>query len=81
MIPPKRNPNIKHINPEVPKFEIPKPKGERYPATVPDTLDLAERAALAVNALTGAADPKRDRYKADRAPMKTVERYVAPRVV
>ena len=29
----------------------------RYDATVPDTLDLAERAALSVNALTGAADP------------------------
>ena len=34
--------------------------GARYQATVPDTLDLAERAALAVNALTGAADPGRD---------------------
>ena len=31
--------------------------GERYTATVPDTLDLAERAGLALNALTGAADP------------------------
>ena len=28
------------------------PPGEHYTATVPDTLDLAERAALAVNALT-----------------------------
>ena len=34
-------------------------KEQRYKDTVPDTLDLAERAALAVNALTGAADPKR----------------------
>lgn len=34
-------------------------KEARYQATVPDTLDLAERAALAVNALTGAADPNR----------------------
>ena len=34
-------------------------KEERYKATVPDTLDLAERAALAVNALTGSIDPSR----------------------
>ena len=55
-IPPKRNPNIKYINPEVPKFELPEFKGERYQDTVPDTLDLAERAALAVNGLTAVTD-------------------------
>jgi len=32
--------------------------GERYQATVPDTLDLAERAALGVNGLTGSIDPE-----------------------
>ena len=32
----------------------------RYEAVVPDTLDLAERAGLAVNALTGSADPERN---------------------
>ena len=32
-------------------------KGTYYKAVVPDTLDLAERAWLAVNAITGAADP------------------------
>ena len=31
--------------------------GTYYKAVVPDTLDLAERARLAVNAITGAADP------------------------
>ena len=31
---------------------------QRYKAKVPDTLDLAERAALSVNALTGAVDPE-----------------------
>jgi len=31
--------------------------GQRYQAVVPDTLDLAERAALAVNALGGTSDP------------------------
>src|SRR5947209_7821524 len=30
----------------------------RYESEVPDTLDLAERAAFSVNALTGAADPE-----------------------
>ena len=34
------------------------PTASRYQAEVPDTLDLAERAALAVNALTGASDPE-----------------------
>ena len=32
----------------------------RHEAAVPDTLDLAERAGLAVNALTGSADPERN---------------------
>ncbi|MCH2126504.1 MAG: glycoside hydrolase family 127 protein [Pirellulaceae bacterium] len=32
-------------------------QGSYYQAVVPDTLDLAERARLAVNAITGAADP------------------------
>ena len=33
------------------------PAGERYQAEVPDTLDLAARAEIALNALTGALDP------------------------
>ncbi|MBM3240005.1 hypothetical protein FJZ31_27275 [Candidatus Poribacteria bacterium] len=32
---------------------------ERYETYVPDTLDLADRASLAINALTGALDPER----------------------
>ena len=36
---------------------VPPPRGESYDAAVPDTLDLAERARLAVNCLTGALDP------------------------
>ncbi len=32
--------------------------GERYEATVPDTLDLAERAAIAINGLGGTIDPE-----------------------
>ena len=31
--------------------------GERYQANFPDTLDLAERAAIAINGLGGMIDP------------------------
>ena len=34
--------------------------GERYKATVPDTLDLAQRAELALNGLGGTTDPQMD---------------------
>jgi DUF1680 family protein len=34
--------------------------GERYEVVIPDTLDLADRAARALNALTGVLDPDRD---------------------
>ena len=34
------------------------PHGQYYEAVVPDTLDPAARAALAVNSLTGFADPR-----------------------
>ncbi len=46
----------------MPKLEVslPEVKGERYAAEVPDTLDLAERARLAVNVLTRAIDPEQD---------------------
>lgn len=36
------------------------PKGQRYEAEVPDTLDLADRAALAINGLTQTLDPERN---------------------
>ena len=48
---------IVYINPEVPRVREPACEGERYEAIVPDTLDLAERAALAVHGLTGVLDP------------------------
>ena len=44
----------------IPAFAIPPYPGERYLATVPDTLDLQERAQLAVNGLTGPTDPDKD---------------------
>ena len=37
--------------------EMLRPRGEYYTATVPDTLDLAERARLAVHGLTASLDP------------------------
>jgi hypothetical protein len=43
---------IGYINPKIPDFELRPYKGDRYEATVPDTLDLAERARVAVNGLT-----------------------------
>lgn len=57
---PRRNPNIRYINPSLPNFDMPEIKGERYNTTVPDTLDLAERAAFAVHGLTGSTDPDYD---------------------
>ena len=54
---PKRNPDIKYINPTIPKFDVPLPKGKTYPARVPDTLDLAEWARHMLNTLTETTDP------------------------
>jgi len=41
-------------------IRVPFPAGERYEAEVPDTLDLAERAEFALNALLGMLDPDSD---------------------
>ena len=54
---PGRNPDIQYINPVIPSFQLPEIGGSRYQAKVPDTLDLADRAALAVRALTVSTDP------------------------
>jgi hypothetical protein len=52
---------IGYINPQkTPAFRLLPYSGERYEATVPDTLDIAERARLAVNVLTEATDPLAD---------------------
>ena len=48
------------MNEDCPPFEIPNYQGDVYEAWVPDTLDLAERADLAVNGLTGPTDPNAD---------------------
>ena len=51
---------IQYIREEIPSFEAPWYRGERYQVLVPDTLDLQDRAALAVNGLTGPTDPDAD---------------------
>ena len=60
MVTPRRNPNIKYINPDLPTFKKLEFKGARYRDSVPDTLDLAERAALAVHGLTAMTDAEYD---------------------
>ena len=54
---PARNPNIKYINPTIPEFDVPLPKGQRYRVRVPDTLDLAERARHLLHAMNATTDP------------------------
>ncbi len=49
-----------YVRPQPPRFDIPPYRGERYQDSVPDTLDLAEMAGLAINGLTGPADPAAD---------------------
>jgi len=51
---------IQYIRPDIPEFSTPAYGGQRYAAWAPDTLDLQERCALAVNGLTGPTDPEAD---------------------
>ena len=55
---PKRNPNIRYINPSIPPFDLPAISGKSYRVIEPDTLDLAERASLAVHGSTVSTDPE-----------------------
>ena len=50
----------KYINSEIPDLDLPKYHAESHEATVPDTLDIAERARLALNALTETTNPEVD---------------------
>ena len=56
----KRTHPVRYIREDIPSFEVPDYEGNRYQAFVPDTLDIQERAALAVNGLTGPTDPEKD---------------------
>lgn len=51
---------IGYIKPQIPEFQLPAYKGKRYEATVPDTLDLQERARLAIHAMTETTDSLAD---------------------
>jgi len=51
---------VGYITSKIPEVGLLPYEGERYEATVPDTLDLAERARLAVNALTETTNPSAD---------------------
>ena len=53
-----RNWVIRYIRDSAPEFHIPPYRGERYEDTVPDTLDIAERAKLGIHLLTAIADPR-----------------------
>ena len=49
-----------YIRGKIPSFEIPPYKGQTYEDRIPDTLDIAERARLAINGVTSIADPDAD---------------------
>jgi len=51
---------IGYIRDDFPAFDVPDYAGARDEALVPDTLDLAERARLAIHAMTEATDPLAD---------------------
>ena len=51
---------IRYVRDSAPEFQIPPYRGERYEDTVPDTLDIAERAKLGVHVLTAITDPRAD---------------------
>ncbi len=53
-----RNWVIRYIRDRAPEFHIPPYRGERYEDTVPDTLDIAERAKLGIHLLTAITDPR-----------------------
>jgi hypothetical protein len=49
-----------YTNPTIPEFALPAQSGARYTTLAPATLDLQERAALAIQGLTGRTDPESD---------------------
>ncbi len=51
---------VEYMRTEAPEFRVPEYTGCEYEDLVPDTLDLQDRAALAVNALTEVPDPAAD---------------------
>ena len=56
----RRGDPIGYIQEQTPEVPMPTYPGQRNDDTVPDTLDLAERAALGLNGLTNPTDPDAD---------------------
>lgn len=56
----KRGDAIKYICTEIPDFNLHEYKGEWYERLVPDTLDISEMAARAINCMTSVTDPLAD---------------------
>ncbi len=67
---------IGYIQPDIPNVEMPPFRGEHYDSMVPDTLDLAERARLALHAMTELTDPD-----ADHEPFWQVQLLPIPRML
>ena len=51
---------IRYIRDKAPEFQVPPYSGTHYEDTVPDTLDIAERAKLGIHVLTSITDPRAD---------------------
>jgi hypothetical protein len=51
---------VQSIREDIPSFQTPVAHGQRYADTVPDTLDIAERGKLCINALTSITDKNAD---------------------
>ena len=57
---PKRNPDIGYITRDIPEVSYVPITGDRYTQLVPDTLDIAEMATLAIHAITEITNPEMD---------------------
>jgi len=57
---PSRKRKIEYIRQDIPRAETPPYQGTRYRDRVPDTIDIAENARLAIHALTALTDPDAD---------------------
>lgn len=51
---------IQYVREKIPTIHIPPYRGERYEDSVPDTVDVAEQAKLAIHGLTSITDPTAD---------------------
>jgi len=56
----KKDNSIGYIRSDIPEFKVPAYKGKSYGAIVPETLDLQERAAMAIQGMTNTTDPDSD---------------------